>query len=429
MHPDLSRVDALCRQYGYPDEVRSLLRDVTTAAAVPGARSIVLSGSGSRGELIFSRSPKGVRWFSDLEFTVIADDLPGTEVAAIEARLAEIEGRQLAIGAPTFHVDVDFASLETWQQPRSNFQAWETRQTGWVLFGEDVRDRIQVEVDPRTCVQASLNRLWQLLLYLPEGVLRGRPSEDDREVFHYSLDRATLDFPLWLLIETGQLVCGFEGRLRYLEANADALSTPDFDVHALASVVHAASERRIAPAAQQGLAEHYETVLDWYVRMLRRSLGRTDIRSESMPRVVLEERARVYPKLGMRRRVWEVRLAFELAGRGRPLAAISWLGANKAAQITGFLWQMHRTAGRMLAGDLDAIPHELDLASHQMDALWPAVEATPADCDPVDSWLELRRRFFEFVPRFYRGLEAKRAYYREVLGETSRSRSDPGPGR
>lgn len=416
MDADLSPVDALCQKHGYPDAVRSLLHDVTTAVLVPGIRSVVLSGSGSRGELVYSESPSGMRWFSDLELTVVADSLPAQEVARIEERIAKLEQRQLSIGARTFHIDLDFASYETWQRPRQNFQAWETRQTGWILFGEDVRDLIRVEVDSRSCIQSSLNRLWHLLLYLPEGVLRGRPSEADREVFHYVLNRATLDFPLWLLLEEGKLVAGFANRLRFLEEHCNELSTSDFEIRELIDLVREAAHERGTLGEKRSLANHYDLVLRWYVLMLRRSLGRAEIEKSNLPQALSQEHARIYPAIGLRRSVWELRLALEIAAGGKPVSALRWFAATKQVKITAFLWAMHQAAQKILAEDAAAAPPWLQTAAAQMQELWPKDCPVTEDGDFADTWVELRRRFFDFVVQYYRGLQTKRPYYQFVMG-------------
>ena len=402
-----------------PDAVRSLLRDVTAAVSVAGVRSVVLSGSGSRGELIYSDSPSGVRWFSDLELTIVAGSLSTAESTRIEKRISDLEQRQLAIGARTFHIDVDFVSIESWRQPRRNFQAWETLHTGWILFGEDVRDQIQVEVDARTCVQSSLNRLWHLLLYLPEGVLRGRPSDLDREIFHYILHRATLDFPLWLLLEEGKLIAGFAGRQSYLEEHRGALSDSGFDVGELLDLVREAASGRAAPETARGLLDHYDVVLQWYVRMLRRSLGRAEIDEDNLPQLLFRDRAMIYPALGPRRKLWEIKLALEIGSAGRPFAALHWLGTAKQVKITGFLWAMHMAARGILSSDEAAVEPWLERAAAEMQGLWPKDAPLTEDGDLADRWAELRRRFFDFVVRYYRGLQTKRSYYELVLKQSS----------
>jgi predicted nucleotidyltransferase len=415
MDPDLGKVDALCRTHGYPDAVRSLLRDVTAALAIDGVRSVVLSGSGARGELIYAEAPHGVRWFSDLDVTVVADSLPGAERAQIEKQVAVLEERQLAIGARTFHIDVDFASSDSWRQPRQNFQAWETRDSGWVLYGEELRDQLEVEVDSRTCVQSSLNRLWHLLLYLPENVLRGRPSDLDREVMHYILNRATLDFPLWLLLERGELVAGFAGRQQFLEQHGSDLATSDFEIDEFVSFTREAQQGRATPGTERSLEEHYAAVLRWYVLMLRRSLGRPDIDEGNLPVSLSHEHNKIYPDLGLRRRLWELKLALEIAASGKPVAALRWVVATKQVQITGFLWAMHQAARSILAADEAEAGQWLQRAATQMRDLWPGHAQLTDNAHQADRWVELRLRFFDFVVQHYRGLESKRAYYNFVL--------------
>lgn len=417
MDPDFAKVDALCQTHGYPDAARSLLRDVTAAVSVAGVRSVVLSGSGSRGELIYCESAAGLRWFSDLDLTVVADALPAEQVAGILERIAELEQRQLEIGARTFHIDVDFTSSDAWQRPRRDFQAWETREQGWILFGEDLRAQIQVEVDSRSCVQSSLNRLWQLLLYLPEGVLRGRPSGHEREVFHYSLDRAALDFPLWLLLEEGELIAGFAGRLQFFEQHCKEFANSVFEIDDLLDLVREATQGRAAPRAERNLADHYQQVLQWYVPMLRRSLGRSEIEEDNLPQTLSQEHARIYPPIGLRRNLWELKLALEIAALGKPIAALRWFGTAKQAKITGFLWAMHLAAQNILLDRRETASAWLQRAIVEMHGLWPKDDPLMRDGDLADSWVEQRLRFFDFVVRFYRGHSAKRSYYEFVLGK------------
>ncbi len=58
----------------------------------------------------------------------------------------------------------------------------------------------------------------------------------------------------------------------------------------------------------------------------------------------------------------------------------------------------------------------MQTAATQMQELWPKDCPLTEDGDFADTWVELRRRFFDFVVQYYRGLQTKRPYYQFVMG-------------
>jgi len=413
--PDYAEVERLCERHGYPAGIRTLLEKITRAVSIPGTRSVVLSGSGSRGEFVYSEQSSGVRMFSDIELCVVAEPLVSQEVARAEKRIRELEQEQLRVGDRTFHIDVSFTTPRTWRGHQRNFQSWETKQTGWVLWGEDVRDQIRADVDPRTAVQSSLNRLWHLLLYLPEGLLRGNASKTDQQVFAYVLDRAVLDFPLWLLVRKGILVSGFAGRLRYLKENSDRLDFRGVPLGDLIELIEPITRDRAAHRSESSIGEQYDRVLDWYPVMLGWSLETGTIEAFDLPRVLHSHRKEIYPALDWRRILWELGMATRLARTTSPRAAWAWLRDTKQVRITSFLWSMHRAASSAIAGNVDEAEDRLEQARVCMSELWPDDPPVEKDLSLANRWLELRRRFIAFLISYYRGLEQNRSYYRFVL--------------
>jgi hypothetical protein len=149
--------------------------------------------------------------------------------------------------------------------------------------------------------------------------------------------------------------------------------------------------------------------------MLRWALEDERIDADTLPRSLEARRGDIYPTLGWRRRAWELKLALEIARQASPLRAIRWLGRTKQADITAFLWCMHQSACRSLGEDADSAHAWLEQAETRMEALWPSESPLSPDADLADRWLVLRRRFFDFVIHYYRGLAAKRPYYQFVM--------------
>lgn len=412
---EFPEIDRLCQTYGYPADIQSLLKQVAASVLIRGTRSIVLSGSGSRGELTYSPAPSGVRLFSDLELAVVADPVIPDQVAHARSRIGELEKRQWRADVRTFHIDIVFSTLQAWKRKQDSFQAWETRERGWILFGEDIRRLIDVEINPRTSIQSSLNRLWHLLLYFPERLITGNPTEWDLQVFNYVLHRAALDFPLWLLVPEGILVAGFAGRYEYLEQNRDHFIQKEFPIDALIELVSSATQARKNLELNQEIVGHYDSLLQWYLRMLRWSLRRGNVEAAALPAILQQHGREIYPSRNWRRYLWESKMAVEIAKVVSLKRALAWLRQTKQVQMTTFLWHMNQAASQFMLGDTEAADRSLRRASSTMVALWPA-RRLPSENRPFsDSWLELRRRFFGFVMLFYRGLEQNRSYYQFLL--------------
>ncbi|HNT74550.1 MAG TPA: hypothetical protein PKH77_05990 [Anaerolineae bacterium] len=415
-----SRVDQICLNYGYPEEFRTLLERIVKAITVPETLSIVLLGSASRGEIVGQLGPRGLMLFSDLEIMVITRHQ--SEARTRQKALSDIESlevEQRAIGACTFHIDVGYDTQRSWKRPHSEFHAWEIKQTGYVVFGEDVLDLIQVQVQPQSAIQSSLNRLWHLLLYFPASLLRRQSTQHDEQVFSYILSRAILDFPLWLLVSNKVLVPGFTKRYDFLQAEREFFRQQDFPVDELIDWVKLALEIRNAPTSEllkERITPVYEAVLGWYSKMV---LWTTKSRmiSDDLPILLQQYRKQLYSPLGWKRRLWEARLAVEFAKTRRLRQGAHWLFENKQLLITSFLWHMHQAAISYLNDDAPAATKWLALAASNMEELWPRDYKRRNADSFVDSWLALRNRFFDFIPQFYRGLESKQSYYRWILSD------------
>ena len=408
-------IDRLCRTYSYPADMGRLLAEIVSAIQLPSTKSIVLSGSAGRGELVFTTSASGLRLFSDLELFVIADQVDLHQREAAFATLKLIEERQWKIGARTFHTDIDFLTTQQWQNQLDRFQGWETAKAGWILFGDDVLNVVQSSrVEPRAAIQSSLNRLWHLLLYLPERLLRRCPTEDDLQVFNYSLNRAVLDFPLWLLVHRGVLVPGFAGRQKYLHEHRDDFRQPGLPIDDLLEAVDAAVRARHHPELKQDVIALYETVLGWYPRLVSWTLNlspATDNRN--FPATLRAHHRQLYSPLNWKRHAWEMRMMKEVGASSSPVVAMNWLREKKQATITTFLWHMHQAAKQYLTNSEAEADEQLRLAEHDLGLLFPGRSVNSAAF--IERWLLLRRIFFDFLMLFYRGLKQKESYYEVVL--------------
>lgn len=416
MASNRSSIDSLCRYYNYPADVGRLLEQLVASVRVPGTKSIVLSGSASRGELVFAQSATGLRLFSDLELFVVADEMDPQEKRRAMARLNPLEQHQWSVGARTFHTDVEFMTMQEWPRKQARFQAWETAQSGWVLFGENIINLIQADVEPRAAIQSSLNRLWYLLLYLPERLLRRCPTEDDLQAFNYSLNRAVLDFPLWLLVHRGILVAGFAGRQKCLREHREEFRRQEFPIDELLELVDSAMHSRQFPELTPDARVLYEKVLSWYPRMVSWTLNMSPNEdSGNFPAAIRKHNRKLYAPLNWKRHAWQVRILTAIGVQSSPWLAVNWLREKKQVIVTTFLWQMHRAATQYLAGREREAAECLQLASRDMGLLWPAAVANSAPQPFIEGWIRLRRCFFDFVMLFYRGLREKESYYEFVL--------------
>ena len=266
----------LCRGFGYPAVVRTLL-DATLAAArrhlAPlGLRAVLLGGSMARGELTTVAdpgAPGGVDLLSDIDaaaFTERRDPVRERALAVELSALGHGHGR-----SPLFHVD---AGVHRLYMKRHTIWTYEFRMGAVTLHGEDVRrllPRVTARsLDKGNTAQLVLVRLWNQLLHTPFGVVEGRPTDYERLVFTYVTARNMLELPTILLPHHGVLLPGYAVRdawLREVWLQDPSPAAPGFGPQFVADCASALAIKR-RPESDAAPGARYGRLVQWYARLL-----------------------------------------------------------------------------------------------------------------------------------------------------------------
>lgn len=357
--------DVLCRGFGYPDVVRSLLEETVAAAqrhvGSLGLRAVLLGGSLARGELtcrIDPDAPGGVDLLSDIDaavFTERRDPARERALAAEVAALGQGHGR-----SPLFHVD---AGVHRLYMKRHTIWTYEFRMGAVTLFGEDVRRLLprvtSRSLDKGNTAQLILVRLWNQLLHTPLGVVERHPSAYERLIFTYVTARNVLELPTILLPHHGVLLPGYATRDAWLRAHAPV--APGFGPEFVADCTAALAVKR-HPESDRVPGARYARLVEWYARLLahlaRQAAGDLPIaRSPADDPGVqpLDERydvgiARAFREkdvLRWRSAGLEARLRLGRLRRGDVVGALGW----DVPLATRFLLALHGALARSLSGD------------------------------------------------------------------------------
>jgi len=407
-------IDKICQSYNYPKEINVLLKYITKPLIIPGTKSLLLIGSASRGELVFKQNRRGLVLFSDLELVVITKRNNLYDKQKALKKIDYIEKKQRIIGARTFHIDVSFTTVQRWKRLKQKFHAWEIKNTGQVLYGENFLGLLRANVEPKYTIQSSFNRLLYLLLFLPISFFEKKPTKEDLESFNFILSRAILDFPIWMLCSKGILIPGFKERYEYLKGNKYLFDENNFPIDNLIEVVGVALKARNNLKFDDDILSFYKTLLCWYPKILSWELKINNDKIDLL-KILQRYDDKIYPTLNWKRYLWETRLAAALAKKTSSKQAFSWLIKRKQVLISGFLWCMHMAVLEYLYGNNLNANEWLERAQLKIDELWPNGFPKKRCVSFSTTWTALRYRFFDFLPRFYRGLGQNTEYFKWVL--------------
>lgn len=315
----------LCRRYGYPSELEDALERVVDAAreAYPKLRSFILSGSAATGEFVWRRNESAVELLSDIDGMLFVE-FDGAHPEGLLERLRALEAQQRS---PLFQIDVVVNPMSALRRIPKNYQMVETRLSGVVLAGEDVRDAFPTEYDPANSRQAFLLNLWKpILFWTPPG------TEHD---FTYAqvAARFFLDLPLIGVSETGRCLPGHRERAEWFLASS---SSSRFHSPLTEEVVSWARAVRLEPHPHRSDLERLIARFAFEVTAMIDGLGEPprDPDLELVRRLVAW-----LPRRTPRRLAGELRSL--LRAPRNPLDDLRWLACRKEAVGAAALLGLH----------------------------------------------------------------------------------------
>lgn len=183
----------------------------------PHLHSVLLIGSGARGELSYRFGPQGeLDMLSDVEFAVVTRRVwKRAEAERLKKAAKEIE-RRFGNRSPLFKIDFGVSYLRKFSLTPPTFWCFEVKRQGKVLHGKDPRDRLPdvtlANLDLGNLRELILVRLWNMLLWVNEPCLRAYGSDYERFILKFCYTRNLLDVLSIYLPHVGVLEDGYAGR-------------------------------------------------------------------------------------------------------------------------------------------------------------------------------------------------------------------------
>ncbi|HEY0021107.1 MAG TPA: hypothetical protein VGC13_32695 [Longimicrobium sp.] len=418
--PSADPVAALCREHGYPPEVRALLDEAVGIVAPLGPLSVLLHGSASRGELTWWRDEAGrVQLGSDLEMYVVgrgpAD--PGAWAGAARA-LAAVEERVNREGPRLFHLDVGWVTRDWFRRHPRTFRCWDTRETGRTLLGADVRDELPAldagSIDLRQLNEVPIHRLWEMAFRVPAAVVRGGGTAGEVQTARYTWARQALDLTTWLLPHAGVMVPTFRRRVQAWHAAVTRPPLAAYFAPDSAGLLEACLEGKLHLRFRHAPAELHARVLDAFRAGLRMLLGLSPGAPDAaIGQAVLAQGAAHWHGEPPRRRVYEAFLLLRGGAVLRPGVALPWWLRRKRPHQVAFLLHLNAALAALLAGGEAGA--QLDAAEAALRRLWFGF--APRGGSGTDRFLAARRGYVDYLVGSSRWFGPRRAYLYSVLEE------------
>lgn len=177
--------------------------------------SILMLGSGSRGELTYSNTD-GLKIYGDYEFLIVTRRRPTAKLAReLRGGLSRLP-KKWGVTNPEFHVDFGLTTEQRLRvQPRTLW-TFETKNGGRVLYGRNTLRHLPKVTSENNDLgflkELILVRLWNLVSHLPD-VANGMAAAD--RTLNYLYARNILDVLTILLPHNGILVCGYAERMSH----------------------------------------------------------------------------------------------------------------------------------------------------------------------------------------------------------------------
>lgn len=308
--------------------------------------------------------------------------------------------------SPLFHVDVAFIAQKELSRLPHCWRHFETRETGYVLHGQDLRQMIP-KIDSDNLDFYELNQIllwrnWHLVMHLPKEMLRSEKIE--YPLYSYLITRNALDIATWILPYEGFMIPGFSKRSEFIAKNYNRLPL----VHKLGRsfVDKLKSWLKIKlgmahPAdAISELSEVIE-VLERARQLLNTLCERSLVSAGYPPRAFGDYRPRTIAK------------GILLFKQNSKLLNLKWVLAPKLALFADGLLELLKGARNIIVNKNPSV--NLSKATQLMHELLPKAGITHLKDNRI-LWTELRKKYLEFGLLYFPFLRQKASYWREIVG-------------
>lgn len=212
----------IANRFDYPKEIEAHLHQLfgTVLDTIPSncIYSVLLLGSTPRGELTYIKTEGDLDVLSDYEFVIVTErKIPRPTLRLLDDKLLALT-KSWAIKSPFFHIDYAVSSKRKFKLTPPTFWAFEAVHASAVIYGNDAR-RLLPNVTIKNLDLGNLNelvlvRLWNMMLFLNDGVLDGDANPYEKNTVKMAYARNSLDVISIYLPNQGVLTPGYEARMQ-----------------------------------------------------------------------------------------------------------------------------------------------------------------------------------------------------------------------
>ncbi len=337
---DLSFVE----KYEYPNLVREHFRQILSYIDPSKVDSVILTGSTSRGELSYKIDNGSVLIHSDYEFLIVAKgSVDYSDFRRLSNIYARLESEFSSIHL--FHIDFSYITKKRLTTFPFHIKYFEMRETGKTIFGSDLLPSIRRvclnNLDFKDLNEILIWRLWQILLYMPNGFLDAANFTLDQEnVYRYVICRNFLDLVTWRLPFMGKLLAGFHNRSNYLQMNPSQWCSDAVIDDGFMSLLKESMIGKFEIKFSRSSKEVYTDVISYFIKaketLSKDSGGRLFCTSKSVPNL--------FHDYYYRRKVREVLFVLKNFKQMGLLGGCCWILTKKIKLMLDFLCAMHEAA-------------------------------------------------------------------------------------
>jgi len=349
--------------FGYPSPIIELVEDVRNALDLNGLVSLLLVGSGGRGELRYTTTVAGVQLLSDLEFFAFVR--PGFPATNCLWRVHETVA-QWRKANPTFHIDISFLDARKRRFP-NNLDLVEARSESILVAGKDYRERLPREPNAKQVIAGTFAQLWELL----HRIDANQPSASLGEFeTRYALARTSLHLLTLTLVLEGVNLPKIKDKVRYFVENYRDLRASKYFGAEYVVYFQAGLAEVTTGEVERSPVDVYRALLDGFDRVVAYScetLGLGLVASyEPLPKGLLQ-------RTPFRRMLYEAWVAAERTRQWGAVRAVAWaLRPWRQIRNCEYLLALNRLVLAEAAGDIQSADRWRARVHTLVHYVWPA---------------------------------------------------------
>lgn len=266
----------------YPKEIQDLLKRIVNILGTKDILSIMALGSLPRGELTYKPVNGKLFIFSDIDLLVIRKDrIRIEEETAVRKTLKDLK-EEFQPGNPLFDITVEFLTLQDFKQLPFKVRFYELKESGDILFGQDLRYLIpkfdMSSLNIKDTNNIIIRRLFSILLYFPKALFEGKKPDLAQSAFKYIIARNALDIATVLLFSKGIFLPTYRRRVEYIISKPDDFINdfgpdfPDFLTGCLRIKLNMESEELLADLFEDAI-KYFKLLLAYILKKNKVSMG------------------------------------------------------------------------------------------------------------------------------------------------------------